>query len=1850
MDFKKMNFSELIGEVERLNKENDELKLALVSGSLLDSHSDILTSELKLVHHLLTKSKTDFIWVIDLKLKTIYVSPNVHLIMGNSVEEQLRMPFHEKFTPESVQLLMKIFNAELEKDKDPQTDPNRSIYLEAEYVRKDGSKFWAEMTVSFLRDEFNQPIAVQGISRDISERKNAEQEIISIKNTYVEIINSISEAIYVQDENGIFIDINKGTERLYGCDRDDIIGKTPRDVAAPGLNDIEHIEAISKEVFITGVPARFDLWAIRKNGEIFPKEVIVNKGKYFGKDCLIASARDITERKNLENSLKQKDEQFFEITKASPDALIISTIDAGRVLYINEQGTELLGASRSYLFENSTSEIYLDKHKRNELIKLLKKGPVNDYELQIRNFKGEIIWIELNSHIGTFRGIPAIYTGAKDITERKLIKDQLNATLKRNAAILQAIPDMLFVIDNKYCIHDFHANNISELYLPPSDFLGKYINEVLPEDVAIKMNKCIDEVFASGEQTIIYYELDINNSKAYFESRYVKSGDNEVLSIVRNITEKRKSQIALKESHHIYQSLLNSMSELVFIKDSELKYIFANTALCNYMGLAFEDIIGKTDNDLMPPEEAKYCIDSDTFAFNENKTVVSEEINKGRIIETHKFPVMIGNNQRVLGSFMIDVTEQRSNVERLIRSEEMFRLITENIIDGIIVFQNGQISYLSPSYEMISGHLVTEELGKDLDYIKSQVHPDDVEKVFNSIFEAAQNGIEGIKYQFRALHKKGYYYWREDYTRFVYNADGSILKTYTTARDITELKEYESQLSKLSLAIEQSPVSFVITDINGNIEYVNPHFLEFTGYSYEEVIGKNPRFLKSGWQPKSFYKEFWDTILSGKIWKGEFHNKKKNGELFWEFATISPMFDSNGKITSFIAFKEDITQSKLAKEKLIESEKRYSELAKQSRTFAWEVDDKGIYQYVSPVIEQVLGYKPEEIINKLYYYDLCPVSDREEFVNSVTKMFENKNILVNLENKAISKSGEMVWLNTNGMPLIGENGELIGYRGSNTDITVRKLADEKLKESESHFRSLFQNAADAIFIADENTGIILNANKAASELIQLPVEQIIGMHQTQLHPEKIKDFGEESFIDHREELKQSDSSTPLYTYVERADGSVIDIEAVASSVVYEGKRSIMGIFRDISFRKQAEMEIINAKENAEINSAKVSAVIENTTSSIWAFDKDYNIIYINKVFQDDFFNAFGVLLEPGISIVETLPSFLSDFWKQKYDRVLNNEQFLFEQIVPTDKGTIYIEVSMNPILKDGEVIGGSCFGSDITPRKLIEKELQYQNSMQNILVNIASRYININSDDFDFSINKSLEEIGRFTESDRVYIFDYDWDLQVCNNTHEWCAEGVSPQIDELQGVPLSMMTWWVELHKKGEQLYIVDVLSLDENDGVRILLEPQGVISLLAIPLMSGNDCIGFIGFDSVNKKKQYTDNEQILLSVFAQKIVSVKNRLILETALIDAKEIAELNEYKVRSMFDNSRVGFMYFDEKGNVIEANPATLKMLGSPSLDATRKINVLQLRQLIEVGFSDNVIKCINEKRLITAENRYVSKWGKESYISYYLIPIIKKSKLIGVWANFQDLTDLWRTQRDLIAAKEKAEEGDRLKTAFLQNVSHEIRTPINGILGFSKLLTEYDITDEEKKEYGEILNHSCTRLINTIDDIIDISRLDTMQVKVNKSNFLPMEIIYSLQESYQGKFWAKGVEFVVNIDPESEYQTIINDERSIYQILNSFLSNAEKFTNIGTVELGFSIKNQLITFYVKDTGIGIKPEDRERIFDRFYQADISISRGFEGSGLGLSIAKGLSKLLGGEIWVESELNEGSTFYLRLQVS
>jgi signal transduction histidine kinase len=259
----------------------------------------------------------------------------------------------------------------------------------------------------------------------------------------------------------------------------------------------------------------------------------------------------------------------------------------------------------------------------------------------------------------------------------------------------------------------------------------------------------------------------------------------------------------------------------------------------------------------------------------------------------------------------------------------------------------------------------------------------------------------------------------------------------------------------------------------------------------------------------------------------------------------------------------------------------------------------------------------------------------------------------------------------------------------------------------------------------------------------------------------------------------------------------------------------------------------------------------------------------------------------------------------------------------------------------------------------------------------------------------------------------------------------------------------------------------------------------------------------------------------------------------------------------------------------------------------------------------------------------------------------KPLKAIGL---VQDISHYKQVQVELLMSKQKAEEADRLKTAFLTNMSHEVRTPMNAIIGFSELLTDSGISKEDISSYTAIIKNRSSHLLQIVNDILDISRIEANQVELKESAIFLNQLLDDLYLFYAQKLIDdKKLKIVLTIEKslDDERSVFRADELRLRQVLGNLLDNALKFTQEGTIDFGYRLINGQFVFHVADTGIGIPSEKHEVIFERFRQADLSLARQYGGNGLGLAICKAFVELMGGRIWMESKPGHGSEFYFSI---
>ena len=354
--------------------------------------------------------------------------------------------------------------------------------------------------------------------------------------------------------------------------------------------------------------------------------------------------------------------------------------------------------------------------------------------------------------------------------------------------------------------------------------------------------------------------------------------------------------------------------------------------------------------------------------------------------------------------------------------------------------------------------------------------------------------------------------------------------------------------------------------------------------------------------------------------------------------------------------------------------------------------------------------------------------------------------------------------------------------------------------------------------------------------------------------------------------------------------------------------------------------------------------------------------------------------------------------------------------------------------------------------------------------------------------------------------------------------------------------------------------------------------------------------------------------------------------------------NERKFREIYNStSEAIFIQDAQTGKITDCNDRMVEMYGYNSKEEIFVSNIVELTAESDQFNQKVALEKINLAReLGTLTYEWpAKKKNNETFWTEVSLKITEISDVEIVLAAVRDISERKKGEKELIEAKEHAEESDRLKSAFLANISHEIRNPLNSIMGFASMLPEEE-SREAMSEYAQIIVNNSEQLVSLIDGIVLYSKLQTRLMTLKYSLISVSNLLTDIKKSFNLPYYQKGVELIIEFDNENDFQ-ISTDYDKMRQIFNNLVANAFKYTSTGNITLGCSLKNENPEFFVKDTGIGISENDQPKIFERFFRGS-NINQTYDrGTGLGLSIVKELVELLGGKIWVESEVGKGSVF-------
>jgi PAS domain S-box-containing protein len=574
----------------------------------------------------------------------------------------------------------------------------------------------------------------------------------------------------------------------------------------------------------------------------------------------------------------------------------------------------------------------------------------------------------------------------------------------------------------------------------------------------------------------------------------------------RAITSQVKNKLENQEA--LLDSVINSIPDLIFVKDLEGRYLACNEAYASFVGKKRDDIIGMDDYELFDQNIAKEFRQQDREMitagkeFREDGWVAYPDGNKV-LLDTLKTPYIDpqGNPNGLIG-ISHNITNRYQTTLQIKENEERFRSLVNNIpgvVFRCLLDENYTMIYISSEIENLSGYPDSDFLGpKAKKSIADLMHPDDLQPIAINTRQAVEERKPFLN-EYRIIDNKGKTHWVYAKGQAVFDSEGVPLYLDGTIFDNTEQKSTQDEIQKLSRAVEQNPASIVITNRKGDIEYVNQKFCEVTGYSVKEAIGQNPRILKSGQMPEEIYKDLWHTISQGNEWKGELLNKSKGGDLYWESISISPVASPDGKITNYLAIKENISSRKKMENKIRESEKRFRGYFENSPVGMAITSPSSEWLEINGRLEKMLGYSIENL-RQMTWKELTHPEDLQADLDLFKPMIAGEYDSFSMDKRFFTKDKSILYTNMTVSCLKDENDNIVNITSSFVDITNQKKLEAEQKNQVDDLNKTQIAMLNMMEDLDQEKAIAEEATKAKSDFlanmsheIRTPMNAIMGM-------------------------------------------------------------------------------------------------------------------------------------------------------------------------------------------------------------------------------------------------------------------------------------------------------------------------------------------------------------------------------------------------------------------------------------------------------------------------------------------------------------------------------------------------------------------------------------------------------------------------------------------------------------------------------------------------------------------------------------------------------------------------------------
>ena len=1141
----------------------------------------------------------------------------------------------------------------------------------------------------------------------------------------------------------------------------------------------------------------------------------------------------------------------------------------------------------------------------------------------------------------------------------------------------------------------------------------------------------------------------------------------------------------------------------------------------------------------------------------------------------------------LLMGLLLATDKKRFLAEKEIReSETLYRTTLHSIGDAVMTTDRlGTVKFMNPLAEQLTGWKEADAIGCPIDQVFSIINEDSRQKVDCPVPRILKEGvIVGLANHTLLISKQGAEIPIADSGAPIRDDNRNIIGVVLVFRDQTTerimLRQMHESQERFRRAVENIPDVVVIYDRDLKIQYANDAMAQISQRPVSDFIGFTDAEIWDQGVIKDYLPVLADALKTGETRKFKLLIPIPNvGERHLNITCI-PLTDENGFVWEGMTIANDYTKNKLAEDELIERERLFHTLADNSPVGIFRTKSDGFTNYVNHKWMEFSGLSFDEALGHGWLKAVHPedIEQLHRGWDTATKHFTGSST----EYRFLRSDGTIVWVTGEAVPELTATGQLIGYIGTLTDISERKIAEEALRQSEENFRRSMDESPLGMRIVSFG-GQTLYVNEALLsmygyssllEFLNTPIEKRYTSESLRLHQKR------------KEKRKTGEHVESEYEIdIIRPDKQIRHIQVLRKIIDWDGAPQFQIIYQDFTDRNNAQQALRKSEK-----SLKESQEIAKMGD--WEFD----VIKNESIWSENCYRIFG--LKP----FEIVPTY-EDFRSRIHPDDLHLVDRGYNSILSCKKP---INMKVRIILPDGQI------------KWILNKIIpEFENGEL-----MKLRGVNLD-------ITESRHTLEALQKSEKGYknLFENHAAVKLLMDPHSGDIADANHAAESFYGYSRKLL----------RQMNIRQIVQLSEDEFNKELVIVQNSKNTLT------------------EHRHQLADGSVRDVEVFTSKI-EFKDKEYFHSIIHDItekKKAVGLLQLLSRST-DQSPASIVITDPHGIIQYVNPKFIETTGYIAEEVVgRFANILKSGEHTR-EFYDNLWKTISYGNEWRGEFHNRKKNGELFWESAVISSILDKNGNITHFVEAkEDITEKKKIIADLKMSKEKAEESDRLKSAFLANMSHEIRTPLNAILGFSDMLTENsELTQEVKEEYSSIINRNADNLLHIIDDILDISKLETGQVKIIKKPFELTQTLNELYTQYRKKISETKKENISLRLRIPDFSISINtDKVRLNQILSNLLNNSIKFTHHGFIEFGvMEITGQSISFFVSDTGIGIEKEIQSTVFERFRQANDSMTRLYGGAGLGLAIVKNMIELMEGEISLESEVGKGTMikFWLPLK--